>query len=166
MRMFWKGIKQHLQILIMELAIPYNCLWHWIRTLQCAGLMSVPLQAIIKRWIWWLNPACIHLFSAIAQNHHPPSCNRIKLFVYMCHCRHSKGWETADKWFYWWHVTDALSPFWIIYSIFLCIFYINIVYIWSWPILGLADICGFYWYQHWLLRGCICDIYFFSLIYR
>lgn len=27
----------------------------------------------------------------------------------MCHCRHSKDSETADKWFHWWHVT--VSPF-------------------------------------------------------
>lgn len=104
-----EGTEQHFQIPITSPAIPYNCIWHWIRTSQCAGLMSISLQAIIRRWIWWLNPACIHLFSAIAQNHHPPFCNRWKLFVYMCHCRHSKDRETADKWFYWWHLTDELS---------------------------------------------------------
>lgn len=108
--MYWSySTKQQFQILILVLAIPCNCIWHWIRTSQCADLMSISLQAIIRRWIWWLKPACIHLFSAIAQNHHPPSCNRIKLFVCMCHSRHSKDRETADKLLYWWHLTYEWS---------------------------------------------------------
>lgn len=96
-------------ILIMVLAMPCNCIWHWILTSQCTGLMSIWLQAIIRRWIWWLNPASIHVCTAIAPNHHPPSSNRRKLCVYMCHCRHSKDREIADKWFYWCPLTDELS---------------------------------------------------------
>jgi len=135
------GQLQHFQFLIMALAFPYNCLWHWIRSSQCAGLMSISLQAIIRRWIRWLNPACIHLFSAV-QNHHPPFSNSLKLFVQTCHCRHSKDRETTQKWFYWRHLTTEL-PFSKVSIVFCDADVILIYCIWR------GNDC--YW--HWWMNG-------------